>query len=1615
MAFGNGQSSVLLDNVSKLIRKKVKGQQTPLVDIFAKKLYQDMPKDDLVNRHDSDLYGAALSLWHSLNQQSLDSIEIRVFNPELSRNGWESTHTIIEIIVKDMPFLVDSVRMALNRLGISSHLLLHCPLSIVRDDKNHITEFLDDNSEADIARQTVFLIEVDRQAGQQELDVLSAELESVVMDLCGVVDDWKPIKDKLLSIIDGLPTQPKPKNVGDVDEAIEFLNWLADDNFTLMGYRRYNVVPIKGDTKIEGEPESSLGLMKNSKNNKPKLYSSFPATAQKAAMSDSILMLTKTNSKSRVHRPAYIDYIGIKRFDKKGNVIGEDRFLGLYSASFYNDSAVDIPLIKNKLARVMADSGFIKGSHAYKAMMNILETYPRDELVQASDEDLHNISIGILQMQERDVTKMFVRNDIFGRFISCMVYVPRERYNTRLRRDTQAIFSKAFGSEQDVEFTTFFSESILARTHYIVRVKNQIADIDLKVIEQNLIESATTWEDRLSSALLGVYGETKGNKLVSRYANGFSPSYKEAMLPVNAVVDIERLESLNENNKLAMLFYKPQEEESTSKMVRMNLFHQNELIHLSDVLPILENFGLRVIGETPYQVKTSDGEESWVLDFSMLHDNALDKGFEAAQLRFQEAFTQVWQNNLEDDGFNRLVLGANLTGREASIIRAYAKYLRQIGGTFSQSYIENIFSNYPYISGLLVSLFKNMFDPSQSQAQSTVEVDKCLTELSEQLELVANLDDDRIIRRYIEMFSATQRTNYFQLDENGQNKPYISFKVLPELIPEMPLPLPKFEIFVYSPRVEGVHLRGGKVARGGLRWSDRREDFRTEVLGLVKAQQVKNTVIVPVGAKGGFVCKQLPTTGGRDAFFEEGKACYRTFIRALLDITDNIKNGEVIPPKDVVRRDEDDTYLVVAADKGTATFSDIANGIAEEYDFWLGDAFASGGSIGYDHKKMGITAKGAWESVKRHFRELGIDCQNTPFTCLAIGDMAGDVFGNGMLLSEHTELVVAFNHMHIFIDPKPDAAKSFVERQRLFELPRSSWDDYDRKIMSKGSGIFLRSAKSIELTPQIKQLIGTSKSAMAPNELIRALLQMKVDLIWNGGIGTYIKGKGETDAEVGDRANDALRINGVELNAKIFGEGGNLGATQLGRIEFAANGGRINTDFIDNVGGVDCSDNEVNIKILLNALVGSGDLTRKQRDQLLFEMTDEVSRMVLLDCYRQTHSISITHARAISHLKEHLRFIHALEKDGKLNRELEFLPSDEELSDRRASGTGLTRPEISVLVSYGKMVLKELLIVPEVTENPYFNRLLVDFFPQVLRDRFTEQMAEHPLRSEIIATKLANDIINDMGLNFAHRMLDETGATIGEIATCYMMAREVFELPKYWDEIAALDNKIPAIVQTEMLFQLRRTVRRATRWFLRHRDKSLDIEQTINSYRASFEDLSANIEKYLIEDENHQLMSIELGLTREGVPDNIASRISLLSTIFSALDIAQIAEHCKNNISQVSAVYFNLGARLDLHWFLEQITNQPVTNHWQALARASYREELDWQQRSLAAVVLRSCSDECDAVKIVDQWLTEHDGILERWRHILAEFKTSQSHEFAKFSVALRELMLLSHNCDPLN
>lgn len=1611
MTVADNQHSVLLENVYKLINKKVGADQIDKVTNFSKILFKNIAHDDLDNRSDDDLYGATLSLWNEFVDYDNKAPFIRAFNPEISKHGWQSTHTIVEIIVKDMPFLVDSVRMALNKIGITAHLLLHSPITLCRDEDHRFVSFEGNSAnKKGLIKQTVFLIEVDRQTSKQALEQLTIELMSVVNDVSLAVQDWQPMRNRLGEIIAEFKKNQWPISKQDKEQTEKFLSWLNDHNFTLMGYRSYTARGIKGDYRWIADNDSSLGLMKNSKTERERVLSNIPASARAEALSSNPLMLTKTNSRSRVHRPAYLDYIGIKRFDEAGRVVGEDRFIGLFSASFYNSSATQLPVLKQKIDAISKLSGFDPGSHGHKAFLNIIETYPRDELLQGSVQELAQIVLGIFQMQERGISRLFARKDVFGRFISCLVFVPRERYNTQLRKDTQALLKHSFGSEQDVEFTTYFSESVYARTHYIARVTNNNAEYNVKEIEKNIIELTKSWDDRLTATIRSNHGEAKGKKLEQKYVNAFSSSYKEYNLPSAALVDIDKLELLDGEHTLDMLFYRPQEEGPESKAVKLKLFHKNEPIHLSAVLPVLENFGLRVIDESPFKVHTNQGNVNWIMDFSMLHNASSELDMEQAQALFQAAFSQVWYKALEDDPFNRLVLGAGLTGRNVTILRSYAKYMRQIGSSFSRDYIANTLANYPDIAILLVQLFNQKFDPKIKRSSKKEEA--LLEKVKEQLENVSNLDDDRIIRRYLDLILATLRTNFYQKDAEGNEKSYVSYKMLPELIPEMPLPRPKFEIFVYSPRIEGVHLRGGKVARGGLRWSDRQEDFRTEILGLVKAQQVKNTVIVPVGAKGGFVCKNLPMDQGREAFQKEGQECYKIFIRSLLDITDNIVDGKVVHPKEVVRLDEDDAYLVVAADKGTATFSDIANGISNEFNFWLGDAFASGGSIGYDHKKMGITAKGAWESVKRHFREMGKDCQTTDFTCVAVGDMAGDVFGNGMLLSTHTKLICAFNHLHIFFDPEPNIESSYKERKRLFENPSLSWDDYNRDLISKGGGIFSRAAKSIKLTAEMKKWLGTKQQSMTPNELIHNVLKMPVDLLWNGGIGTYVKSSKETHAAVGDRANDDLRVNGNQLQAKIIGEGGNLGATQLGRIEYAAKGGRINTDFIDNVGGVDCSDNEVNIKILLNNLVNAGDLTLKQRNNILYEMTDEVGDLVIQDCYSQTESISISEMGGVGQLREQLRFIHALEREGYLNRELEFIPSDDEISERLSRSKGLTRPELAVLIAYGKMVMKEKFNVPSITDNAYHGKLLIEAFPKKLQVNFSEQMQSHPLRSEIIATKLTNNIINDMGMNYVFRVQEETGAGVDEVATAYSVVRGIFGMQGLWDKIEKLDNKVASKVQLGMLDSLRRTMRRASRWYLRHGNKSLSIQESIDSYASTFDDLFNNIQDYLVESEYKQLEEARLKLINDGVPEDIAYRVASLSNMFPCMDLAQVAEADKRDIKLVSNLYFKLGSKLELHWFLAQIDKQTVSNHWQALARASYREELDWQQRSITSVLLASAPDNQDAESILKNWMDNNQTLLDRWYHMMSEFRTSTTHEFAKFSVALRELMLLSINAN---
>ncbi|MFT5677244.1 MAG: glutamate dehydrogenase, partial [Paraglaciecola sp.] len=966
---------VLLENVINLVKAKVDVKNNALVEQFVKALYAGLRQEDLSSRSDSDLYCAAISLWNRLNSRSNNLPDICVYNPEISLNGWQSTHTIVEIIVSDAPFLTESVMMTLTRLGVISHLMLHQPFALKRDKQGNVSKILINPQNAkNFTIDAVFLLEIDRQTQSSKLALIRDELHSVLNEIALAVEDWEPMQDKLIAVTEQLEQKPQQKGI-DYTDTISFLKWLSDHNFTLLGYRYYDIKAIEGDYLITPDCSSSLGIMKNSTNNQGYYLTNLSRSARDELLAKNTMILTKSDAKSRVHRPANIDHIGIKLFDEKCNVIGEQRFIGLYASSIYNRSAITIPFIREKISRVLAASGYNPNTHSYKALLNILETYPRDEIIQASEADILHCGLGVLHMQDRDQVKLFIRKDLFGRYYSCMVYVMKEKYNTLLRQKTQLILASYLGSNREVEFNTYFSEGNMTRTRYIVHLDQNQPEIkvDPAEIEQNLTEAARSWEDKFKTAIVSHYGEEKGRYLSEQYAHAFPQSYKEYVLANSAVADIIKLEKLSPDHKLEMIFYRAQEEQRDSNQVRLKLFHKDQPIHLSDVLPMLENMGLKVLGETPFKVKVSSDLVYWILDFTMLYngDNTLDLTERSDD--FMSTFHQVWYNQLENDGFNKLVLKTRMSGRQVAVLRAYAKYMRQIGNNFSQTYIENTLAELPELANSLFCYFHCKF----SLADGQPDLDDLLANFEIKLETVSNLDNDRIIRRFMDLITATSRTNFFQhlssrdASESLNYKPYISFKFEPELLSDIPLPKPKFEVFVYSPDVEGVHLRGGKVARGGLRWSDRREDFRTEVLGLVKAQQVKNTVIVPVGAKGGFVCKNILPHHSRAEAVKIGQQCYRTFIRGLLDITDNIIDGELVHPQSIRFYDDADPYLVVAADKGTATFSDIANEISFEYNFWLGDAFASGGSVGYDHKKMGITAKGAWESVKRHFRENG--------------------------------------------------------------------------------------------------------------------------------------------------------------------------------------------------------------------------------------------------------------------------------------------------------------------------------------------------------------------------------------------------------------------------------------------------------------------------------------------------------------------------------------------------------------------------------------------------------------------------------------------------------------------
>jgi glutamate dehydrogenase len=1591
---------------------------------YVRQYYRHVAIEDFADRNDVDVYGAAMSHYRLATQRPQGTATVRVFTPTVAEHGWSADgHTVVEVVTDDMSFLVDSVTMELNEQGRGVHLVVHPQLLVRRDVTGALQEVIDDEgfaalAEPDVYRESWMHVEIDREPEPEQLAEIEAALRGVLSDVRESVEDWTKMEHQVEVVIEDLEENPPVAlDTEEVEQGKALLRWLAEDHFTFLGYREYCLEEVEGDTVLRAVAGTGLGILRTDQD----LSSSFgklPPLVREKAREKRLLVLAKANSKATVHRPVYLDYVGIKTFDEAGDVVGERRFLGLYSSTAYTESLTRIPVVREKARGVLTRLGADEQSHTGKALMDILENYPRDELLQTGLEELVAIAKAVLHTRDRRRLRLFVRPDAYHRYLSCLVYLPRDRYTTAVRERIAELLKEELDGST-VDYTARVGESLLARVHFVVRPERGRTidvDVDVAALERRVAEAARSWQDDLASAVREEYGEAHGARLARRYGGSFPEAYKEDYPARTGAVDLGRLEALVEGaedgepvERIALSFYQPMD--SAPSEARLKVYRVGPPLSLSHVLPILSTMGVEVVDERPYELDGLD-RPTYIYDFGLRHSRPIP---DDARELFQDAVAAVWEGRNEADGFNGLVLAAGLTWRQATVLRAYAKYMRQGGTPFAQDYIEEALKGNLDITRLLVQLFETRFDPSgpgdeEREARAEALLKKAMRALDE----VVSLDQDRILRSYLTVIGATLRTNYFQHGEDEAPKPYISFKFRPEAIPELPQPRPRYEIFVYSPRVEGVHLRFGAVARGGLRWSDRRDDFRTEVLGLVKAQMVKNTVIVPVGAKGGFFCKQLPDPSDREAWMEEGKACYRTFIRGLLDITDNLVDGENVPPPDVVRRDGDDSYLVVAADKGTATFSDIANAVAGEYGFWLGDAFASGGSAGYDHKAMGITARGAWESVKRHFRERGIDCQREDFTCVGIGDMSGDVFGNGMLLSEHIRLVAAFDHRDIFIDPDPDAATSYAERKRLFDRPRSSWQDYDKEKISAGGGVWSRRAKSVPVSDEARLALGLpdGTTKLTPNELIRAILRAPVDLLWNGGIGTYVKSAVESHADVGDKANDAIRVDGAELRCAAVGEGGNLGLTQLGRIEYArrgcgGEGGRINTDFIDNSAGVDTSDHEVNIKVLLDRVVRAGDLTGKQRNEFLASMTDEVAQLVLTDNYEQNVALATAGWLAEPLLHVHEDWMCRLEREGFLDRELEFLPSSEEVAERLDRGEGLTAPELSTLLAYTKIVLAEELLDSRLPDDPFLVEDLHDYFPRALRERYADQVDQHPLRREIVVTQAVNALVNGAGITFFHRLSEETGASAEELVRANFVAREIFGSRALVDQVYALDHQLEAATQIRMRIVMRTLVERASRWLVNNRRPPADSRATVEFFRDSVEKLMQALPELMTGRERAAFERRRDEQVERGVPEELAERVAVLPPAYALLAVVETAKRDRVDPLEVARVHFALGDTLGLSMLVDRILVLPRDDRWQTMARAALRDDLHAVHSALTAQVLSETPDDEPVEERIASWMGRDEMVVRRAANTLKEICGDEHADLARLSVGLRVVRTL--------
>jgi glutamate dehydrogenase len=1568
------------------------------IKLYLEQYFLDVPVDDLKGRSPRIMAQVALSHLEFGSKRSPGTARLRIFNPAEDTHGYVSAFTFIEMVNDDMPFLVASVAAAINRHDLAVQITVHPIIRVCRDKSGQIEGVAGATDE--VGQSESFIrFAIDRESDPQQLKLLEQEIRRVLSDVRIAVRDWKKMSNKMLEASELLELGPPRVDEDLRQQSRAFLKWLARDHFTFLGYREYELAKTGKKILLKTVKGSGLGIL--SRDDRSRQNTELTPEIQRLIRSRDWLILTKANSRSTVHRNAYLDYIGIKVYDENGNVTGERRFVGLFASAAYSESTRNIPWLQHKIRLVLARAHVDAVAHRGKALLHIIDNYPRDELFNASVQDLARTTVGILNMQDRKRVKIFVRRDTFRRFFSSLVYVPREKYTTDVRQRIEAILKREFAGTS-VDSSVQISGSALARVHIMVRTpRDKQPRISIQKIEKEIADSVVSWTDKLRDELGRTLGIDDASRLYRAYSDVFPLGYQEESSPREACSDVSRIEGMLAGGKRRSVeLYVPDGCEAGE--MHFVIYSFDEPLVLSEVLPILEDMGVNVYTEHPHELKLRSGDSLWIQDYHLRHESGCTLNGAAAAKRFEDCFMQVLADNVETDGLNRLILSAKLNWRQTSLLRCYAKFLLQLGMPYSQAYMENVLVSHAGLVGLLVEQFELYFDPSLSNGKRESGLLTKEQAIRRAVSKARNVDEDRILAAFAGAVKATLRTNYFLTESDGSLKPCISIKLDSTKLREAPLPRPKFEIFVYSPQVEGIHLRGGDIARGGIRWSDRREDFRTEVLGLMKAQIVKNTVIVPTGAKGGFFPKRLPD-GDRDAIFKVAVDCYKTFICGLLDITDNVVGGTVVTPKGVVRRDGEDPYLVVAADKGTATFSDIANEISASYNFWLDDAFASGGSAGYDHKKMGITARGAWGAVQRHFRELGVNIQKEPFTVAGIGDMSGDVFGNGMLLSRNIKLVAAFNHLHIFLDPEPDIKTSFRERQRLFKKPRTNWTDYDDSVISKGGGVFSRRAKTIRLSPETRKLLDTSEKSMQPDKLIQAILQMRVDLLWNGGIGTYVKASNESNSDVGDRDNDSVRIKARRLRCKVIGEGGNLGLTQLARIEFSQAGGRINADFIDNSAGVDSSDREVNIKILLSDVVKNRNMTRKKRNELLASMTDDVAKLVLRSNYLQTQAISMSEVRSVERIDEIARLITNLEKTGLLDRELEYLPLEADIEDRRARKLGFTRPEIAVVLSYAKIDLYNGLIESGETLEDF---LIVDplrYFPAVLRRRYKEFIPGHRLSRQILATLIANDLVNRMGPSFVKRVQVDTDANVVTIARAYTIARQICNAGPLLKTIEALDHEIPAPAQVSMMFEISRSLRHACYWLIERYGDELAIESTVDRLRADMQTVYTRTGGVMsaAARERHQKAANEH--MARGASEKLANRMSALLLTRPALDMADLATTFKTDVIEIAKLYSVFNAKLGLYWLHVSAEDLKVDDRWQAIARSRLRDEFFSMRRDLAAQLL-SQRGKHKLVSAADKWLEDRSEHIGRFKYMIAEMKLRSEIDFATLTVAAREL-----------